>query len=89
LPGIDLDVPVGLGYGLSGRSAIFQASPEHGGDFTLGAVANVKNAFKVSLNYTHYLGAGGMAPAPGSFSAAYKNFYRDRDFISLTAQSTF
>lgn len=89
LPGIDLDVPVGVGHGISGRSAVFQAMPEHGGDLTIGAVANVKNAFRVGLNYTRYTGSGGMAPKPGSFSASYKNYYRDRDFIALTLQSTF
>jgi hypothetical protein len=92
VPGVDLQVPIGVGYGLSGRSAVFQVLPEHGGDMSLGVNAEINKAWKAGISATHYFGSKGPAPSvdPATNSyASYKQYYADRDFISLTVQRTF
>lgn len=92
VPGVDLQVPIGLGYGISGRSAIIQLIPEHGGDFSIGLNADYQKTWKAGVNYTHYYGDAGPAPsldAATNTYASFKQYYRDRDYISLTVQRTF
>lgn len=94
MPNVDLQVPIGLGYGLFGRSAIVQLSPEHGGDFNIGVNASIEKTWKVGLNYVHYFGEEGTAPSdatniPISTYASYKQYYHDRDFVAFTVQRTF
>lgn len=94
MPGVDLQVPIGLGYGISGRSAIIQLIPEHGGDFSIGVNAEVNKTWKAGVNYTHYYGHAGPAPdlpatGPTGTYASFKQYYQDRDFISLSIQRTF
>jgi len=92
LSGVDLQVPIGLGYGLHGRSAIFQVVAEHGGDFSIGVNAEINKAWKAGISGTHYFGSKGPAPDLGATTnsyASYKQYYADRDFISLTVQRTF
>lgn len=92
MPGIDLQVPIGIGYGLSGRSAIFQAVPENAGDISIGINADINKTWKMGVNMTHYFGSGGPAadlnPATNSY-ASYKQYYADRDFITFSVQRTF
>jgi hypothetical protein len=95
LPGLDLQVPIGLSYGVSGRSSVAGAGalmPSKGnGNISLGIKADYKKTWQASLNYTHYFGDSGSvikynAPAP---TLSYDNFHGDRDFISLSIQRTF
>ncbi|CAJ0896162.1 DUF1302 domain-containing protein [Ralstonia flatus] len=92
-PNVDVDVPIGIGYGLFGRSAVVHMAPEHGGDLSLGMVATIHRNVKLGLNYTHFFGGGGSAPSlstgPTPTYASYQQFYKDRDFIALTLQTTF
>lgn len=92
--GVDLQVPIGLGYGISGRSAVIQLIPEHGGDISIGVNADYQKTWKAGINYTHYYGPTGPAPAlpatgPNGTYASYQQYYHDRDFISLSVQRTF
>lgn len=94
LPGVDLQVPIGVGYGLFGRSAVFQLAPEHGGDVSIGINANIQNAWRASLTMTHYFGPEGPAPSlpangPKGTYASYKQYYADRDYISFSVQRSF
>lgn len=94
LPGVDLQVPIGVGYGLFGRSAVFQLAPEHGGDISIGVNANIRNTWRASLNVTHYFGSAGPAPSlpatgPKGSYASYKQYYADRDYVSISIQRTF
>jgi hypothetical protein len=92
LPSLDLQVPIGLGVGLYGRSAVFQVVPEKGGDMSIALNFDYQKLWKAGIQYTHYYGAGGPPPnltvAAGSY-ASYKQYYKDRDFISLSVQRTF
>jgi hypothetical protein len=92
--GVDLQVPIGVGYGLFGRSAVFQLAPEHGGDVSIGINANIQNTWRASLNVTHYFGSAGPAPSlpasgPKGTYASYKQYYADRDYVSFSIQRTF
>ncbi|MFZ2987111.1 DUF1302 domain-containing protein [Ideonella sp.] len=92
LPSLDLQVPIGLGVGLFGRSAVFQVAPEHGGDMSIAFNADYQKLWKAGLQYTHYYGKGGPAPSMDAATnsyASYKQYYKDRDFISLSVQRTF
>jgi hypothetical protein len=91
LPGLDLKVPIGVGYGIEGRSSVLGAGampPEHGGDVSLGVKADFRKIWQAGLNYTHYFGdASGVVDPTGALS--YDQFHRDRDFISFSVQRTF
>lgn len=91
VPGVDLQVPIGVGYGISGRSAIFQVAPEHGGDVSVGLNFDVQKTWKAGLNFTHYFGPAGSAPSTTAAGPwpSYKQYYADRDYISLSVQRTF
>ena len=89
MPGVDLQVPIGVGYGLDGRSAVVQVAPEHGGDLTVGVNATIDRTWKAALSYTTYFGSKGPAPDLTGQGASYKQYYADRDFISFSVQRTF
>lgn len=95
LPGLDLQVPIGLSYGISGRSSVAGVGslmPSEGnGNISLGIKADYKKTWQAGLSYTHYFGNSGSVikyntPAP---TLSYDNFHGDRDFISLSIQRTF
>ncbi|HJW04754.1 MAG TPA: DUF1302 domain-containing protein [Azospira sp.] len=95
LPGLDIQVPIGVGYGINGRSSVAGVSAlmpaEHGGNISIGIKGEYQKTWQMGLNYTHYFGPSGSvikynAPAP---ELSYKNFHGDRDFISLSVQRTF
>lgn len=94
LPGLDLQVPIGVAYGIAGRSSVAGVAalmpPEHGGNITVGLKGNYQNTWQTSLNLTHYFGPSGAVIQPlGAPSLSYKNFLGDRDFVSLSIQRTF
>jgi hypothetical protein len=92
MPGVDLQVPIGVGYGLKGRSSVLQLSPEHGGDMNIGLNFDVKKQYKAGIQYTRFFGPAGPAPsldAATNSYASYKQYYRDRDFVSVSLQMAF
>jgi hypothetical protein len=91
LPDVNLQVPIGVGYGVSGRSAVVSVLPESGGDFSIGLNATIHGVWKAGLNFTHYFGESGMGNSQSSVGpyASYKQYYADRDFVSLSIQRSF
>lgn len=92
MPGVDLQVPIAVGYGISGRSAVFQVAPEHGGDISVGFNFDVKKTWRAGLQFTHYYGSDGPAPSMNPLTntqASYDQYYADRDFVTLSIQRTF
>ena len=90
LPGLDLSLPIGLGYTPKGsRSSLGPGfPPESGGDFTLGLNGVYEQKWRFSLAYTHYFGkAGTLLDANQSFS--YQQTLRDRDFLALSVRRSF
>lgn len=92
-PGLDLQAPIGVSYGISGRSAVngVLMPSEHGGNVTVGLKGDYMKTWQTSLNYTHYYGPAGSVIKydTGVPELSYQNFHGDRDFISLSVQRTF
>ncbi len=96
--GLDLSVPIGLGYAPAGRSLALGNSfgVQRGGDLSAGLNAAYESAWYLSLNYTHYFGredtptvlthAAQTLPQTGY---TYGQAMKDRDFISLSVRRTF
>jgi len=93
MPGLDLKTPIGVGYGLFGRSSVNGVlfPSEGGGNISLGVTADYQRTWQAGLNYTHYIGSAGSIVKYGTAvpELSYDNFHGDRDFISLTIQRTF
>ena len=92
LPGLDLQVPIGISYGIDGRSSVNGAlfPSEHGGSLNLGLKAKYQQVWHGSVNYTHYFGpAGAIIRAAGTPLLSYDNFHGDRDFVSVSVERTF
>lgn len=90
LPQVDLQVPINIGYGISGRSSVNGAGfpAEHGGDISVGLKADYQKTWYAGLNYTHFYGsAGGVVN--GAAELSYDQVYRDRDFVSFSIQRSF
>ena len=95
MPGMDIQVPIGVAYGLSGRSSVAGASAlmptKDAGNVSIGIKGDYKKTWQGSLNFTHYFGASGSVVKYDTAAPelSYKNFHGDRDFISLSIQRTF
>lgn len=81
LPGLDLDVPIGLGYNFAGRSPIAAAynnyGSHEGGDFSIGVTGIYQYDWKVGLNMTHFFGDD------------KDSYYSGRDFVMASVTRTF
>ncbi|WP_436226463.1 DUF1302 domain-containing protein [Cupriavidus necator] len=92
--GVDLSVPIGVGYGLSGKSSVIHPGfgVRHAGDVSVGVLGDYLKVWKFSLNYTHYFGSadGVITPANAAVqNYSYAQSLRDRDFVSLSISRTF
>ncbi len=96
--GLDLSVPVGLGYSPRGSRSLALGPgylpPENGGDMTIGIAGVYQSAWFLNLSYTHFYGAAKTLlttpQAPGEVPLYnYGQSYKDRDFITLTVRRTF
>jgi hypothetical protein len=56
LPGLDINVPVGLRYSLDGHSAITPWGARGNGTATLGVEGNYLGTWQLGATYTHYIG---------------------------------
>lgn len=95
LPGLDLSVPVGIRYALSGNSAITPWDAHGNGSATIGLEGNYLGVWQFALTYTRYLGkavpfvdfstlltGGHEIYSPG-------NPLADRSHIAFTLRRTF
>ncbi|PWR19532.1 DUF1302 domain-containing protein [Zavarzinia aquatilis] len=93
LPGVDLQVPIGVSYGLFGRSSVSGVlfPSEGGGVISLGVKADYQKTWQASLSFAHYYGSEGSIVLYDTAvpELSYKNFHGDRDFIALSIQRTF
>jgi hypothetical protein len=79
LPSLELQFPIGLNYGLFGRSQI-DGGENHGvGTVNFGVTATYKTVWVARITYQDYLGA----PSPVLNSTA------DRGYLSFNVQHTF
>jgi hypothetical protein len=98
LPGLDLSVPLALGWNFGGRSSAisnFAGGASDAGDWSIGVKGKYQNAWNVALAYTDYFGkaktytetlvAGSGAPRQLSFAQSLK----DRAYVSFSVSRTF
>jgi hypothetical protein len=87
-PGLDLSVPVGMGYGLSGNSSVVGPfMGQHTGDVSVGLNGAYLDVWRFGLNVTHYFGSA--APFIDGGHRSWKQSSADRDFLSLNVRRTF
>ena len=95
-PGLDLSVPIGLGYSPMGRSLALGPGflpPNHGGDFTIGLSGVYQSEWHLNLAYTHYYGkadtfvSSDPTKVPPNFT--YGQTLQDRDFLTMTIRKSF
>lgn len=89
--GLDLGVPIGLGYSPRGSRSMALGPalpPENGGDLTVGLNATYLDAWRFSLAYTHYFGREvTLVDSKNAFS--YQQYLKDRDFVAFSLRRTF
>jgi hypothetical protein len=98
LPGLDLSVPIGLGYNFGGRSSAvgnFAGGASSAGDFSIGIKGKYQNAWNFALTYSDFFGPAKTFTEtliPGSGSPRQLTFGQtlaDRANISFTVSRTF
>lgn len=98
IDGIDLSAPMGMSYGIDGRSsAVGGFSQAKGGGFNVGLSAEYLKRVTVGLSYNGFYGPTDRTSSPEYVPAidattgvkSYKQTNGDRDFISLNASYTF
>lgn len=91
-PGVDLSVPLGLGYNPKGRSSVISkfnnGVGDKGGDVSIGLQLEYLQTWKAGLNYTHYIG-GSDNFLDSQNANTYGQPLKDRDFIAFTVQRSF
>lgn len=88
IPGVDLSVPIGVGYGLKGNSSVVGAFlGEHTGDISIGVNGAYLDVWRFGLNLTHYTGRAAPFIDGGHRSFAQSN--ADRDYLSFNVRRTF
>ncbi|WP_439865358.1 DUF1302 domain-containing protein [Pseudomonas antarctica] len=91
-PGVDLSVPLGLGYNPKGRSSVISkfnnGVGDRGGDVSIGLQLEYLQTWKAGLNYTRYIG-GSDNFLDSQNANTYGQPLKDRDFIAFTVQRSF
>ena len=96
--GLDLSVPMALGYNFGGRSSAignFAGGASDGGDWSLGLKATYQTAWHFALTYNDFFGKAKTFTetlVPGSGAPRQMSFgqtLRDRAFVAFSAWTTF
>ncbi|SEN92982.1 Protein of unknown function [Duganella sp. CF517] len=96
IDGLDLTIPIGVGYNIDGRSRAifnFNGGAEHGGDFNIGINATYHQDWKFGISYVKFLGGTGTFlknnPATNTPMLSYAQSLKDRDYISFNIKRSF
>jgi len=96
LHGLDLTVPIGLGYNIDGRSSAifnFNGGAAHGGDFNIGISGSYQQDWKFGISYVRFLGKTGTFlqnnPATNTPILSYAQPLKDRNYISFNVKRAF
>jgi hypothetical protein len=95
LPGLDINVPVGLRYSLDGRSSVTAWDPRGSGSATVGVEGNYLGVWQFAVTYTHFIGKATpfseYAPLLSGGTPIYAtgNALADRNNIALSVRRTF
>ncbi|MBK8595421.1 MAG: DUF1302 domain-containing protein [Holophagales bacterium] len=91
LSGLDLSVPVGIGYNPKGSSMAietFNGGADDGGDLNVGVTGTFNGAYKFSINWTTYLGEAGTY-LDAANHRSFDNYLKDRDTLTFSVRTTF
>ena len=91
-PGVDIGVPVGLSWAPNGSRPLAAGGPpawipQNGGDMSIGLNGSFRDAWRFTLNFTHYYGAKAPVALGGIFQ--WKQALADRDFVSASLRYSF
>ena len=95
LDGVDLGVPVGLGWAPKGSRPLASGNPnawiaEGGGDFSVGLNASFRDAWRATLSVTRYLGqAATFNDVAANNAYTWQQALKDRDFIAASLRYSF
>lgn len=96
LPGLDLSIPVGLGYNFGGRSSAifnFAGGASKSGDLSIGVKGKYQNAWNFGVSYTAFFGKENtFTVADASTPTRMLSFgqtLKDRNYLSVTVSRTF
>ncbi|MOA24080.1 hypothetical protein D3C78_1447420 [compost metagenome] len=88
-PGLDLSVPMGVGFTHGSSSALGTGfGPDRGGDINIGIKGNYMNVWNAGLTYTHYYGPENTF-LDSNNNYTFEQTLKDRDFIALSVSRTF
>jgi Protein of unknown function (DUF1302) len=91
--GLDIGVPIGLGWSPKGSRSMALgpgAMPaDGGGDFTIGLNGAYLDVWRFSVAYTHYFGKADTFLTGTDNRFSYKQTLKDRDFVSVSLRRTF
>jgi hypothetical protein len=93
--GVDIGVPLGIGYAPKVSRPLAMSSPnawipENGGDITVGLNASVNDAWRATLSFTHYYGkAATFNDLAANNAYSWQQTYKDRDFIAASLRYSF
>ncbi|SDP36039.1 Protein of unknown function [Rhodoferax sp. OV413] len=94
LPGLDLSVPLGLGYNFAGRSSAimnYAGGASKAGDYTVGVKAKYRD-WNLGLSYTAFFGSQNtftVVDPAGSRMLSYGQTMKDRNYLALNISRTF
>lgn len=97
-PGLDLGVPIGVGYAPKGSRSLAVGPgvlpPQNGGDITVGLAGTYNNAWTINLAYTHFYGRAGTLLSSDLAQAqappyTWGQTLKDRDFVAFTVKRSF
>lgn len=98
LPGLDLSVPLSVGYNFGGRSSAignFAGGVSDGGDYSVGLKGTYQTDWKVALTYTNYFGkpktfTETLIPGAGSpRQLTFGQTLADRAYVAFSLSRTF
>lgn len=93
LPGVDISVPIGIGYAPKGSRPLAVTPnswlPDGGGDISLGLNATYRDAWRFGINYTHYFGTAKTFNVGPQSNFGWGQTFKDRDFVSVSARYSF
>jgi hypothetical protein len=94
LPGLDLTVPMGMGYNPKGKSAAvssFNGGADKGGDLSLGLKGEYLHSLRTSLTYNHYFGVEKttLRNVGNGYVQNFGQALKDRDYLSISAEYSF
>jgi hypothetical protein len=92
--GIDLGVPVALGWAPKGSRPLAMTNPnmwiaDGGGDITLGVNGSWRDAWRFSLGVTHFFGQAATFNDATTNAYSWKQSVRDRDFVAASLRLSF